>query len=117
MQSMADRGFAPGLIFDVGAYEGEFARDALRVWPGAKVACFEPQDSASAMITAMKDDRIDLHRRLLGAAQKDAVVFNVCKTASSVLAEWHAKHEQVTYRQRTIDEVVASDYGDRPPTS
>jgi FkbM family methyltransferase len=117
LEAMAKRGFDPGLIFDVGAYNGEFAREALRVWPAAQIVCFEPQDHVGDSIEGMRraGARVELHRCLLGASARDGVTLNLCETASSVLEEWHTKHEQRTYPQRTIDGVVDDVYNRRAP--
>lgn len=117
LQAMAKRGFSPGLVFDVGAYEGEFAKEVLRIWPGSQVVCFEPQDHAAERIERLRQAgaRIDLHRCLLGASAQDAVTLNLCETASSVLAEWHVKHAQRSFPQRTIDGVVDEAYSNRSP--
>lgn len=40
------QGFTPDLIFDIGAYVGEYAEVCRKVWPTARVACFEPLDEA-----------------------------------------------------------------------
>src|SRR3982074_2488695 len=84
LDAMAKRGFTPHFIFDVGAYKGDFAREALRVWPAAQVVCFEPQDHAADRIEVLRRDggRVELHRCLLGASASDAVTFNVCETGS-----------------------------------
>jgi FkbM family methyltransferase len=41
-------GFAPRVIFDVGAATGDWARLAARVWPDARVVGFEPNASNAA---------------------------------------------------------------------
>jgi FkbM family methyltransferase len=117
LDAMAKRGFAPNFIFDVGAYQGEFAEEALRVWPAAQVVCFEPQDYAADRIEELRraGGRVELHRCLLGASACDAVTFNVYETGSSVLDEWHTKHVQQSYPQRTVDAIVDGIYDRRPP--
>jgi FkbM family methyltransferase len=117
LDAMARRGFEPDLVFDVGAYRGEFAREVLRVWPAAQVVCFEPQEHAANSIEGLRQEggRVELHRCLLGASARDAVTLNLCETASSVLDEWHTKHDQRSYPQRTVDDVVNAVYNGRAP--
>lgn len=42
LQGLAQRGFRPDVIYDIGAADGGWALNALRHWPEAKVICFEP---------------------------------------------------------------------------
>jgi FkbM family methyltransferase len=117
LDAMAKRGFAPNFIFDVGAYRGDFAREALRVWPTAQIVCFEPQDHVADRIDELRQasGRVELHRCLLGARASDAVTFNLYETGSSVLDEWHTTHEQRSYPQLTIDGIVDGVYNRRAP--
>lgn len=117
LHAMSQRGFSPEFIFDVGAHRGEFALEALRVWPRAQIVCFEPLEQAAGIIKELQHTGlpIALHQCLLGASNRDQVALNVADTASSVLGEWHAKHQQRLYRQRTIDDVVSDIYNGRVP--
>ena len=47
-------GFAPQLVFDVGAFRGDFASSALAIWPTAKIACFEPLPHGRAQIETLR---------------------------------------------------------------
>jgi FkbM family methyltransferase len=49
-------GFEPGVIFDVGAAAGDWARMALGLWPRALVYCFEPLQERWAQIEALARD-------------------------------------------------------------
>ncbi|HVO17937.1 MAG TPA: FkbM family methyltransferase [Anaeromyxobacter sp.] len=42
LQGIRDRGYAPGVVFDVGASDGSWSELALTTWPGARAVCFEP---------------------------------------------------------------------------
>jgi FkbM family methyltransferase len=112
LDGMSRRGFSPKVIFDVGAHRGEFAAEALRVWPTSRVVCFEPQELAGDGIEELRKAGlpIALHRCLLGASEREEVNLNLADTASSVLGEWHAQHEQRSYSQRTIDSMVDTHY-------
>ena len=89
LQSLARQGFEPGLIFDVGAYRGDFARQCKKVWPKARIACFEPQNSILPELHqyALQNSQIDVYEVLLGAGENSKVVLNEAETASSVLLE------------------------------
>ncbi len=82
-------GLQPGRIFDVGAYQGDFARLARSLWPRAELVCFEPLDEPRARLQQWAAAQADIRISdcLLGAATQSAVVFHAAETASSVLAE------------------------------
>jgi FkbM family methyltransferase len=42
LRGLAQRGFRPSVIYDIGAADGGWALHALRHWPEAMVVCFEP---------------------------------------------------------------------------
>lgn len=119
MERLARQGFEPALIFDVGAYVGDFARTCRTVWPGARIACFEPQDRARAHVErmAVADGNVRVHSVLLGSEEQEAVVLHEGETASSVLAE-HADPDHfaaVEHPMMTVDSVVEMDYDGRAP--
>lgn len=42
-----------GMVLDVGANEGQFARTALQAFPAAQIVCFEPLPAAQAALRAL----------------------------------------------------------------
>lgn len=42
LRGLAQRGFRPAVVFDIGAADGGWTLNALRHWPDAQVVCFEP---------------------------------------------------------------------------
>lgn len=42
LAGLAQRGYAPQVVFDIGAADGQWARTALQTWSKCKVVCFEP---------------------------------------------------------------------------
>jgi FkbM family methyltransferase len=95
------------VIYDVGAYHGDFASLCRRLWAGAEIHCFEPlphkQDRLKALAASLGHTTV--HECALGSST-GIVTLNACETASSVLDEHHQKHPTVHVRQRTIDEFV-----------
>ncbi len=69
LERLSNLGFKPNLIFDVGAYQGEFAQCCLHVWPQAKVSCFEALDHKVSQLQdlAVKHPTIQVFPGLLGA--------------------------------------------------
>ncbi len=118
LERLKANGLSPATIFDVGAYRGEFALMCRRVWPGAEIACFEVLEDRVAGLerVARETGGLRVFPTLLGAAGHEGVALHVCETASSVLPE-HFEQGFPTreYPMRTVDEVVATDFGGRAP--
>src|SRR5262245_7599929 len=54
-------------FFDVGAHTGQTCREAMRVFPDARVYAFEPHPMIfSTLQTAISDERVSLHQLALG---------------------------------------------------
>lgn len=118
LEGLASRGLMPNMVFDVGAFRGEFAVAALEVWPETRVACFEPLRHGRAEIKKLQTrfPRIDLHETLVGAAAAASVPLHVRNSSTSLLRDsdsdkYPVEHLPVT----TLDEAIASHYNGRPP--
>lgn len=112
------QGFAPRLVFDVGAYRGEFAAACLARWPRAEIACFEAQAARVSDLRRLQEQQRGLRvfPVLLGAAAREAVGLHEAETASSVLPEADGpEHPLVAHPMRTVDDVVRSDFAGRAP--
>lgn len=109
-------GFAPECVFDVGAYQGDFARECLKVWPGTTVVCFEPQPQMQEALRRVQTKQTDvrLHQVILGATVQPDVALYCSDTASSVLKEHHTRHPEIRCPQTTIDAVVDEFYRHGP---
>jgi len=109
LERLAGLGFQPRSIFDVGAYEGEFAKECLRIWPQTIVACFEPLHQKVEHLNRLSKlyPSIQVFAGLLGAQSQERVPLNESETASSVLVENIPQNFQVNYYpMRTVDQVV-----------
>jgi FkbM family methyltransferase len=118
LERLAGLGFSPAHILDVGAYRGDFARECLRVWPDARISCFEPLPSRVADLEALvrSHRRIRVYRCLVGAEVRDKVALHEAETASSVLPEWQPNQFPVhEYPMETIDHLFAADPSAPPP--
>lgn len=113
------QGFRPAMVFDVGAYRGDFARDCLARWPDASIVCFEPQRrmaGALAAVAAAAAGRMHVFPVLVGASERDHVALHEAGTASSVLVETAGpQHPAAPYPMTTIDRTVAQHCAGRPP--
>jgi FkbM family methyltransferase len=110
-------GVAPSAVYDVGAYQGDFARLALEIWPAARVHCFEVLPGPLERLQALQraQPRIEIHRVLLGAAPHEQVMLHEAETASSILEEHvpnrFARHG---YPMRTLDAFATAPGGAAP---
>ena len=108
LEHLQSCGFNPGHIVDVGAYQGDFARDCLRIWPDVKISCFEPQPHMASKLAALAREnpgQIAVFDCLLGAQEQEAVTLYQAETASSVLVEYEQKHPSIERPMRRLDEV------------
>ena len=118
LQRLAARSFTPGQVFDVGAFHGEFARAALAVWPGARIACFEPVEKAGRTLREMMREQpaIDLYAAVVGATEKPCVEMRVANASSTMLRDAHNDdYPRVKVPQITIDATVRRAYAGRAP--
>jgi FkbM family methyltransferase len=118
LERLKQNGFSPKSVFDVGAYQGDFAAMCLRQWPETEVTCFEvlPEPSARLLAFAANRKKIKLISCLLGARNQDRIEFNIADTASSVLVESaRSQTNKASFNMRTIDDVVAKEYEGRGP--
>jgi FkbM family methyltransferase len=112
LHRLARQGFNPGLVFDVGAYRGDFARVCKKIWPATQVACFEPQHSILPALRryASTTPQVHVFEFLLGPEESNQVVLNEADTASSILLEKDGpKHPIAMYKMRTVDSVIESE--------
>lgn len=111
--------FKPKLIFDVGAYKGDFANLCLKYFPESSVACFEVLDHRVKQLELLalnNSERVRVFPTLLGAECRAEVKFNQAETASSVLVEHIPQNFPVkSYPMTTIDQIVANNFADKVP--
>jgi FkbM family methyltransferase len=105
LDHLKNLGYLPDVIYDVGAYKGEFTLECLKRWPKANIFCFEPQSTLRKNLEALSANNPNISFRpfLLGAANHDAISLNLADTASSVLTEHHSRFETEKCHQTTID--------------
>jgi FkbM family methyltransferase len=111
LQRLRINKFSPAHIFDVGAHSGEFAKACRKIWPDAKLTCFEvlPHRVSELKAWSAADGNTEVIECLLGAEVKSEVAFHESETASSILPDHIPNAKPIrTYPMRTIDEVVAS---------
>jgi FkbM family methyltransferase len=118
LENLRTAGFQPTHIFDVGAYQGDFARSCLNTWTTAKITCFEALEPKVIQLKqlAAQHPNVTVIPGLIGAEAREQVPLNLSETASSVLVEQIPQQFPVQfYPMRTIDQIVHEQFGDRSP--
>ncbi|MEP7324272.1 MAG: FkbM family methyltransferase, partial [Saprospiraceae bacterium] len=79
-------GFNPKTVFDVGAYEGEFADTCLDIWPHSNIYCFEVlEEKVKLLKEKFKNKNVVIQEGIVGDENKEEVKYFSDETASSVL--------------------------------
>ena len=113
LRNMQRLGFCPRAAVDVGAYQGEWAVLARKIFPDISVLMVEAQEGRKPDMDAVKQRLgagIDYRIALLGARDGENVFFNEypeALTASSVLA-WNSRTaRKISRTTQTLDAVLA----------
>lgn len=104
---LAQRGFAPAAIVDVGAYEGNWTRLAKRVFPDASVIMCEAQPGKREFLEAVCRDlpNVSYVSALMGAKAGEELEFSEMETGSSIYPE----NSNVARTTRTLPTRVLDD--------
>lgn len=64
LSGLKQRGYSPQTVYDIGAADGSWTRQALNYWPDATYVCFEPlaerQDALRALRSSLSSGRIQI---------------------------------------------------------
>lgn len=114
---LRDLGFAPDLVVDVGAYQGDWTLMAMPIFPQADFVMAEAQPTKAAALEAVRaraPHRISVAMGLLGAARQQNVCFFAAETGSSIYEENTAfAREEIRLPMSTLDDVLAERPGMR----
>ncbi len=111
---LAQRGFQPQFMVDVGACDGDWTRMFKRVWPECHALMIEARDSQYGSLTDTADDVGDASIRIvvLGRSDGEWVEFADMGTGSSVFDEQSPyRRTMASVRTSRLDAVLI----DRPP--
>lgn len=109
LKNLIKLGYRPSVIYDIGAYSGEWTKAVRKLFPHANIVMFEAQNSKEDLLKtlASQDKKISYCLALLGASENEAIVFNEYETASSVLTEHHDTGARtVTKQMQTLDALM-----------
>jgi FkbM family methyltransferase len=103
LKLLQENGFYPGVIYDIGAYKGDWTKEVIKIYPSASIYMFEAQKSKEDFLKKCKREltgQIDFH---IG----EEVNYNEYETASSVHSEYY-ETEAITKKEilQTLDDVV-----------
>lgn len=121
LMRIAKLGFNPELIFDVGAYQGDFTKFCLQLWTDTEVACFEvlPNKVTQLKQLELSNSSIQVIPVLLGETSSEQVPFfqfqSEGETASSVMKPQNSSILPKYYPMRTVDEIVNTHLNGRVP--
>lgn len=94
-------GFSPQIIFDVGAYQGDFAELCLKIWPSSKVTMFEALPDKIALLEEKfsRNENVEIVEGIIGEENKENVNYFSDETASSVLMS-----EEVLTKKKVVQQ-------------
>lgn len=107
---LANKGYSPASIIDVGAYEGNWTRLAKRCFPQARVLMCEAQPDKSPYLEQVSAQLrgVEFISALLASRSGDIVSFSEMETGSSIYPENSNVVRRVReLTTRTLDEVAA----------
>jgi FkbM family methyltransferase len=98
-------GFIPSHVADIGAYQGEWARTCLKIFPTAHITCVEPQQASLPYLEALVKEHLNINvmHCLLGRSCQENVPFDETGSGSSVLLKSQTKN---TRPMRTLDHLI-----------
>jgi FkbM family methyltransferase len=113
LKHLASIGFAPGVIYDVGAARGEWTRLAHAVFPGARIFGFEPNAREKPSLENTKRDLSCFDYRIcfLGP-RRETVRYSDENTQTSLLSQTRERGH-ATAEMYVLDELIAA--GELPP--
>ena len=109
-------GFSPEVVLDIGAYEGNWAKDFKKIFPDSQILMFEAQTSKEDCLSKLckKIPGLSYQIELLGCSEQQ-VEFNLYETASSVLKEHHSTGARVEQRTMVqLDHLLANTAYSKP---
>ncbi len=87
LENLYANGFRPKNIIDIGAYQGEWTKETMHIFPASNYLMVEANPEKENRLRQMKSDRVDYEICLLGNDIKEKAKFYVNETVSSALPE------------------------------
>lgn len=108
LMALAQRGFMPATIVDIGAFQGEWSRGVNQIWPNSRIVMVEPNVASHPDLARFaKEINAELIGELLGAEDGLSVPFNVMGSGSSIMPERSGVPRRTEPRRlRTLDSLL-----------
>lgn len=88
LTALAERGFTPAMIVDIGAFQGEWSQLVRQIWPSSRLVMVEPNVAGLPDLARLaRELNAELLGELLGAEDGLVVPFNVMGPGSSIMPE------------------------------
>ena len=109
LDTLRRRGFAPAFIIDIGAYHGDWARFARRIFPATEILMIEGQPELLPRLHTLcaREERLKVASVLLGATDGERVRFDLHETGSSVYPEGGTSKLSLDCELTRLDTVLA----------
>lgn len=116
LENLKKNGFNPGLIIDIGAYEGHWTRDTLEVFPAAKILMIEAQQQKEPQLKKISRQfpNTDVMIVLLSAAAGKSRLFLQCETGSHIIDQSNPGDTIQTLLTQTLDNCLAEKNMEHP---
>lgn len=108
---IAESGFRPGAIIDIGAFRGDWTRLIAPIFPNTPILMCEAQSEKETVLIQVKKElaNCDYEICLLGKNEGEPAVFHVMETGSSLYSELsNVARTQRRIETRTLDSVMAN---------
>jgi FkbM family methyltransferase len=108
LRQLAEIGFSPNVIYDVGASQGLWAQSAMKVWPSAEVVGFEPNLSRVEALNrlATESTKFRFFTCFLGAKEQ---VVQYCDRGDQTSLFLDGNERASTAPMRVLDSLVAKE--------
>ena len=103
-------GYRPKMAADIGAYEGQWTKDFLEVFPGTKVLMAEAQPEKEVMLQKVKAayPGVEFTISVLSSEENKKIIFNENETASHISESKQLTQQQgqKEYFTKTLDGII-----------
>ena len=108
LQNLKKKNFNPSFILDIGAYEGNWTKDVLEVFPTAKILMIEAQKNKEAFLAGIKKmhPNTDYAISLLSSQDGLKKIFRENETASQIIDIQETEHPHFTLKTQALDSLL-----------
>jgi len=106
LERLKKLGFAPELIFDIGAYQGDFSQMCLDLWPDCKIIAFEAlPEKIESLKSRFIGKNVRIVEGIVGDEVREDVNYFADETSSSVLvSQEFTPKKRLRQKMFTLDE-------------